>query len=119
MPAEKPAVTIGAEQLQEILSSVIEAARKPPEPTPEQKAAAEQDKEMRRQQAELVLMEAENKRRAQEACSHMRRDGSTPSVYVQDGNYLICQHCQKIVRPEVEPDLFNKLFQLTQSAATF
>lgn len=117
--AEKPTVALSGDQLQELITAAIAAAKQPPAPTPEELAQKEQEREMRRQQAELVLLEAENKRRAQEACAHMRRDGSTPAVYVQDGNYIICQHCQKVIRPAAEPDLFNKLFQLGQSAATF
>jgi hypothetical protein len=118
MAANEKSTGIDADQLQQILATVIAEVRKPAELTEEQKAAKEQDKEMRAQQALLALEIQRNRERDQAACLHQRRDGTTPAVYVANGNYMLCQHCQKIIRPEVETELFNRLMQL-QTPAVF
>lgn len=118
MAANEKSTGIDADQLQQILSTVIAEVRKPPELTEEQQAAKKQDAEMRAQQALLALEAQRVREREQAACLHQRRDGTTPAVYVADGNYMICQHCQKIIRPEKEADLFNRLLQL-QNPAVF
>jgi hypothetical protein len=100
---------------------LVKELRKPADPTPEQQAAIEQDKRDRQTQAELSLQIQDNRRAEQEACSHMRTGvwaGTTTAVYVQNGNFLICQQCQKIIRPENEPQLFNRLIQ-SQAQANF
>jgi len=112
---DKPTIGLTADDLQKL----VEALKAPAAPTPEQLAQKMQDEQMRREQASLVLQEMEQKRINQEACSHMRQNGSTPAVFVQDGAYMICQHCQKQVFRDQEPVLFNKLFQLTLGASTF
>lgn len=124
MEKEKAAVAITADELKSILSTVIAEARKPPEPTEEEKAVMASEKAMRKQTAEQSLAAMENKRREQAACIHMRRDGSSTAVYVHNGNFFICQQCQAVIHPGVRPEgsddtmgiydtqLFNRLFQL-------
>ena len=102
--------------LKEMLVSVLQEARKPADPTPEELAARESDREMRKQTALQALGVQQSKIAEQEACVHLRRDGTTTGVYVENGNYIICQQCQKIIRPEKELALFNKLFQMTNPA---
>jgi rRNA-processing protein FCF1 len=119
MSQEKPSVSFTAEQLQEMLRTVLQEARKPADPTPAQIAELEAAQTARKQQAELVLAEAARKKAEQEACIHLRRDGTSTGVYVENGNYIICQQCQAIIRPETNLAMFNRLFQLSQSPATF
>jgi RNA polymerase-binding transcription factor DksA len=109
-----------SEMVKELVAAAVAAAvaesRKPLPLTEEQESAKQQNMEMRRQQAELIKADEARKKLEQEACSHTRRDGSTTGVYVQDGNYIICQQCQKVIRPEVEPALFSRLLQLATPA---
>lgn len=114
MSQEKASVNISNDQLQSMLEAVITAARQAPEPTEAEKAQIAQSLIDRKQQAELVHIQAQNKKAEQEACVHMRRDNTCAAVYVANGNFMICQHCQKIIRPETELTLFNRLFQLSQ-----
>ena len=134
MSNQNQAVTLTAEQLKEMLVEMAKEIRKPADPTPEQLAAIESDKETRRQQAELVRNQMENKRIEQSLCSHRRpRDSSSTCVYVRDGNYLICQQCQGMIHPEPRPtgeagketahhiydtNLFNTHLQLSQASLT-
>lgn len=124
---QKPAVVqVDTATLKDLLVTVMEEARKPVI-TDEMKRKQAADAEARKSNAALVLAEEEKKRNFQRLCSHMRRDGSTRAVYVVNGNFMICQACQAVVRPGVRPDnyngrdiydndLFNKLFQLSQPA---
>jgi hypothetical protein len=108
------------EMVKELVTAAVAAAvaesRKPLPLTEQQEAAKLQDMEMRRQQADLIKADEDRKLREQEACSHVRRDGTTTGVYVQDGNYILCQQCQKVIRPELEAPLFNRLLQLATPA---
>jgi arginyl-tRNA synthetase len=119
-----------AEQLKDIISTVIAESRKPLPPTEEQLAELASNQAMRLQQRDLVLIKEQNKRTAQRLCSHMRRNGTTTGVYVANGNYIICQQEQCIIRPGVAPagdpgndiydtHLFNTLFQLAQDPTVF
>jgi hypothetical protein len=121
---------INAEDLKDILTTVVREARRAPDPTEKQLAEAEQDKNIRRENGLLVLQMMKNKRAEQEACIHMRRDNTTTGVYIANGNYIICQACQAKIRPGTAPEtgdagdfydthLFNRLFQLGQGEATF
>lgn len=103
--SENKNIGLTAEQLKDLLASAILEGRKP--------IVTEQD--LRRQASEkemkLAELEAENARIAateqrQRDCSHAHRDGSTRTVYIQNGNYRICQFCQKVIHPETERALF-------------
>lgn len=113
MPTENPEVKMSHAQLLELIKEM----RKAPEPTEEEQARKKADLDARKDQALLVKEIAERKRIDQEMCTHMRRNGSTLGVHVPNGNFIICQGCQKIVRPEEDVALFNKLFVLCFSAA--
>lgn len=59
----------------------------------------------RREERELRLQE-------QADCSHMHEqnpDGASHCVYIENGNFILCQHCRKIIQSECEE--FNRLFQ--------
>lgn len=119
-----------AQQLKDLLMAVIAEGRKPAPLTEAQEAAFKQELDMRRDMGLQQLQLIANKRAEQAACSHYRRDNSCSGVFISDGYYIICQQCQAKVRPGVAPDkdqsgdiydtnLFNRLFQSTQSPAMF
>lgn len=122
-------ITMSAEQFEAMMLRMAQELRKPPEPTDEQKARMEQEKQMREDQAKLALARMENDRRERLACIHRRKDGTNNAVYVPNGHFMICQSCQAVIRPGTAPEgdlgvdiyntaLFNELFQL-QSAVDF
>lgn len=128
MSNEKSTTDVSA--MKDMLVAVLQEARKPLDPTPQQLAQIEQDRLIRKQNAETVLLTIANKRREREACIHMRRDNTTTAVYIASGNYCICQSCQAIIRPGVAPEgysgedfydtqLFNKLWTLSQDPTIF
>jgi hypothetical protein len=128
MSTEKSTSDVAA--MKDMLVAVLQEARKPADPTPQQIAQLEQDQAMRKEQGALVLLTLANKRREQEACIHMRRDNTTTAVYIAGGNYIICQHCQAKIRPGVAPagddgqdfydtPLFNRLWTLSQDPTVF
>ncbi len=50
----------------------------------------------------------------QKLCTHRRRDNTPRTVHVQNnpksgGEFMVCQKCQKVIRPETDPALFNSL----------
>ncbi len=112
---------ISADQLKDILATVIAEARKPVI-TDKEIREEEQAREARRANAEASKQEAANKKFMQDTCSHLRRDGSCRAVFVKGSgpdveNFLICQFCQCIIRPSEKPELFNKLFQMAAGAS--
>lgn len=122
-------ISMSAEQFEAMMLRMAQELRKPPEPTPEQQAAIESDKQTRKEQAQLALARMENERRERLACIHRRKDGTNNAVYVPNGHFMICQSCQAVIRPGTAPEgdlgvdiyntqLFNELFQL-QSAVDF
>lgn len=132
--SEEKGINLNAKQLQDLITAAVTAAvaetKKPAPLTEQQIAEIQQANDMRLQQRDIVLQEQANKKAAQHACTHMRRDNTCCAVYVQNGNYLICQACQALVRPDVEEkfrdtasiydtQLFNRLFQLAATPATF
>jgi hypothetical protein len=124
MAEKKEIPALAPEQLamvQEMLKTVIAEVRKPPELTEEQKAEKDQQVAMRRQQAELALARMEMKKSEQEFCSHMRRDNTSHAVLVNlgpvcGGEFLLCQGCQKIIRPNEDPQTFTRLLALNAPA---
>lgn len=94
------------------LKELITELRKPVK-TEEEIERQRQAKEDRAQLAEMLKATEANKKAVQEACSHIRRDGSTTAVYIQNGSFLFCQVCALVIRPEERPDVFNRLYQLT------
>jgi dTDP-D-glucose 4,6-dehydratase len=100
---------------EETLLKLVEAMRKPVK-TEDQIREEAQKKADRETMGELLKQQEANRVANQAACLHTRRNGTTPAVFVADalGGYFLCQHCRKIVRPREEPDLFNKLMQLSR-----
>jgi hypothetical protein len=122
--APTPGMMLTFDQLKELL-----AEAKKPVVSPQQLKQIEDEQQTRRDNAAIIDAERAKKLYEQSICSHMRRDGSTRAVYVEHGNYLICQRCQDVIRPEAtlpngEPDLrrremFTRLFALQASNEVF
>jgi hypothetical protein len=123
-------ISIGATELQAMIKTIMEEARKPLPPTEKELAKMAEEQALRAQQGALVRLNAQNRKNHQRLCSHLRRDGSTRAVFVQDdlGGYMLCQGCQDRIRPELadaqrkldapntnyNSDMFNRLFQAAQ-----
>lgn len=110
--SEEKGMSLTPKQLQDLITAAVTAAvaesKKPAPLTEQQIAEIQQANEMRLQQRDLILQGEANKAALKRACSHRRsakEGGGTTTVYVQNGNYLICQQCQGIIRPEVEEKL--------------
>lgn len=124
-----------AKMMQSVMLSVIEEARRPVL-TEAQKREIEARQEERKENAEKERQRQKHVRAVRRACTHHRRDGSCRAVFVKgcgdpnlpdgtgSGNFFICQACQGIIRPGVEPpnyggaDIFDdavfmKLWQAT------
>ena len=133
MPEKEQAVTMSPADLQQLIAAAVGAAvaeAKKPVITEKDKRDLEMAQQSRQEQSELVKKIAADKMRRQKICSHMRRDGSTRGVYVENGNFIVCLGCQGIIRPGTAPenykgsdihdtDLFNRLFQLTSDSGLF
>lgn len=118
--AEKPVVALTADDLKDVLRTVIEETRKP--------VVTEADERMleqRQQERAASVSQIEDLRKNEEwiqnkICSHRRRD-NTPRTVLNNfpansgGTFMVCQKCQKVIRPETELDLFNSLM-VDQSA---
>ena len=111
----------------EQLTTLIKEIKKPEPPSELEQKKLKQAQDSRRQLASTHAEVAESKRRQQKICTHLRRDGTSRAVYVKQGNYLICQKCQAIVRPEdaakkshvntiYDTNLFNRLFQMSATS---
>ena len=111
----------------EQLTTLIQEIKKPEPPSELEQKKLKQAQDSRRQLASTHAEVAESKRRQQKICTHLRRDGTSRAVYVKQGNYLICQKCQVIVRPEdaakkshdntiYDTNLFNRLFQMSATS---
>lgn len=121
---------LSKKDLQELVAAAVSAAvqesRKPSDPTPEEQAKIDSARAHRKDMALLEALKTQSRRANQMGCSHMRKNGTTPSVYVQNGNYMICQHCTGMIKPGspsadelkygtpyiYDTDLFNRLLQL-------
>lgn len=126
MSTQPQGLTLSLEQLKELLISMAQELRKPADPTPEQAAAIEQSKADRKATAQAALRAQVNRNNAKKTCTHLRSNGSTCAVYVQNMQLMICQHCQALVYPEsmlkhgvpeeegavYDTNLFNRLLQL-------
>lgn len=113
---ETPQIAFNQDQL----LALIKEMRKPADPTPEQIAQKQGEIENRKHIAQQEHAKQANRKAEQEYCPHTRyEDGSTRMVYVQNGNYLICQACQFILRPEDDVKTFNQHFGRTFQKTTF
>lgn len=126
-------VTLTADQLQQMFITMAREIRKPADPTPQELAQIESDKAMREETARLQRAKVDKVAADQAACVHRRKDRSTHCVYEYSGQYLICQGCQGIIKPEPRPTgdaaketshhiyntrMFNEHFTESQAGAT-
>jgi hypothetical protein len=111
--SEQP-VSMTMEQISALVNSAVSAAitesRKPMPPTEKEQKAIEQALQDRRETAALVSKQLDMRRARQHACAHYRGGlySGTHCVYVANGNFLICQRCQAIIRPGNPPDDYRK-----------
>lgn len=108
--------------LQSLIASIVTAAvneAKKPFISEEQLKEIESKKEDRLFMATQQLEILKQKKAHQAGCMHTRRDGSSRGVYVENGNFIICQGCQAIIRPDDQPELFSRLFQMTNDSGIF
>jgi hypothetical protein len=108
MSTSEKQIGISKDDLLEILKEV-----KKPVKTEAQIKAEQQAKQDAEALGETLRLKAANDKANQEACTHMRFNGTTCAVYIHNGNYMLCQHCHKVIRPAEEPALFNRLIQLS------
>lgn len=141
MSSQNAAVTLTPEQLERIITTAVSAAVKTATaPTEDQleaaeirKAQKEQDKQMRKERAEMELQAIERRKTERTLCSHERTDGTFNVIYIYPGTpdmfrFIYCQSCSAIIRPEDEKptdkghlqdcqehifdtQLFNRLFR--------
>ena len=109
-----------AKMMQSVMLSVIEEARRPVL-TDAQKREIEDRQQERKENAEKERQRQQRVKAVRRACTHHRRDGSCRAVYVKgcgdgplpdgtgSGNFFICQACQAIIRPGVEPENYGGL----------
>lgn len=112
----EPKATIGltAEDLKDVLKAVIEESRKPVVTDREQKEIETRQHERQLSVDQLLEMRRNEEWIQNSVCSHRRRDHTPRTVHVRNepksgGEFMVCQKCQKVIRPELEPALFNAL----------
>lgn len=124
--AQEQGITLSKQDLQDIIAAAIAAAKAPTvleqAQLDEAKRQAEIKQENRKKTSAQVIAEHQGKAWARQNCSHEGPDGHSHAVYIQDGNYFICQKLQCRIRPGVRPEkdhtgdvydtnLFNRLMQ--------
>lgn len=114
-------VTITVDDMKELITSAVTAAVQAAK-QPSVVEQAELDRHQReveaRQEERLAnaviqKQQIAEKQSFQSICSHKHSQlegGQSHCVYIANGDYIICQNCQKITRRS-EPELFNRLFQ--------
>lgn len=132
--SEEKGMSLTPTQLQALITAAVTAAvseaKKPVPLTEEQEAARKNDIDMRRQIAEMQLQKVAEDRMIRSICTHQRVNNSYCTVHVKEGNYVLCQVCLAIVRPEPAPkdddgrsiydtQLFNRLVQGSRASADF
>lgn len=116
-------VALTTEQLIALVREIKE-----PVVTEQMKKEHASQQEARQQEAAQYAEMHANKIAMQLNCTHLRRDGTCRAVFIQNGNYLLCQKCQAVIRQGTAPAkdnamnaiydtaLFNRLFQQTSTA---
>lgn len=108
--SDKASAVITADQLKDILSTVVAEARKPVL-TERDKAELEDQQRTRKENAEAFKAAELGKQRQQQICDHRTRlitGADTGSAVVANKNgkgevqFFICQHCFLVCRPEEE-----------------
>jgi hypothetical protein len=134
MPEKNDNISITKQDLAEIVSAAIAAAKAPnvieQQKLDAQAAVIKQQQEYRKTIGASVREDMENRRQIQQICSHEHPNGASRSVYVMEktgAGYMLCLKNQCKVRPEPKPAkpdfgcvydtaLFNRLFQKSQNA---
>jgi hypothetical protein len=134
MSEKEQAFSLTASDLKAILGSVAESNRASLEAiiTEIRKPSLKEQRELDKEEADFQAAQEErinnsanikqmaaNKKAAQAMCTHEHKDGASHCVYIQNGNYILCQKCQDVVRPETRPDLFARLLQSCSTAEIF
>jgi hypothetical protein len=101
------------------LKTLITEIRKPV-PTVKEIQEEVQLKAEREAMQETLKQNERNRLYKMETCSHMRGNGSTTAVYVHEPlNKLYCQACSAWISPIEQPELFNRLYPLSQGLGWF
>jgi hypothetical protein len=108
--SEKSNVALSAEQLESVLTKVVQAAREPVL-TERDKAEMEAQQQTRKENAENFKQMEAGIQRHQQICDHRTRlctGADTGSAIVANKNgkgevvFFICQHCRLVTRPTEE-----------------
>jgi hypothetical protein len=116
--SEEKKVGLTAADLKDILATVVQEARKPIV-TEQQEREIAQRQEERKQSVEQIEEERRNDEWQKKVCTHRHsmKNGGAPRVVQNNfdaksgGTFMVCLRCQKVIRPEVEPALYNSLFE--------
>lgn len=101
--SEKPTLALTAEQLQDMFRAVIQEARRPPEPTEEEKARIESAKKDREENGRAELKKAADRKITRKHCQHTQPNGTAAIAQLYDLGALICVHCQAMIKPGKGP----------------
>lgn len=130
--AENKAVSLTAEDLKDVLRTVIEEARKPVVTEQDQRVIDQRQQERAQSVQQLEAERANTEWIQTKICPHRRRD-NTPRTVLNNfpansgGTFMVCQKCQAVIRPSDEKgtrfeggviystDIFNSLM-VDQSA---
>lgn len=123
---EATTANLSPRDLERVLTTVIDAARKPVL-TEEEMSHREQTRQSRLAHEEINRKKREQLTLRQQVCSHKhsaRENNASFCVLVNDSinQYIFCQQCQIMVKPGVAPqenpgrfvystDMFNRLLQ--------
>ena len=116
--SEEKKVGLTAGDLKDILRTVIEEAKKPVV-TEQQEREMQQRQEERKLSVEQIEEMRRNEEWQQKMCTHRHsaKNGGGPRVVQNNfdaksgGVFMVCLRCQKVIRPEIEPELYNSLFE--------
>lgn len=103
--SEKQPVNLGMtpDVLKDVLATVISEARKPAEPTAEEKAAAEQARQIREIRSKIERDKQTARFMEQKHCPHLQENGKSATVSVNLGEFLICVKCQAKIKTAKGP----------------
>jgi RNase P subunit RPR2 len=116
--SEEKKVGLTAGDLRDIFKTVIEEARKPVV-TEQQERQLKQQQEDRAASVAQIEEMRRNEEWQQTVCTHrhsMKNGGAPRVVQVNSdarsgGVFMVCLRCQKVIRPETDPVLYNPLFE--------
>lgn len=107
---EEQKVAVNLSDLQSLITTILAEARKPAPPTEEELKKKEQADAERKAHGLQAAQNLQNEIARQNACTHKHwENGRSRIAYVQNGNFIICLACQKVIRPEENLQEFNQL----------